>query len=59
VDLCGADATLIGVRLAGREGRSLRLELASLPSQDATGEGQDLPLAADDAVLELVPLISG
>ena len=58
VDLCGDGSALIGVRLAGGEGRSLRLELAELPSQDASGEGQDLPLAAADAVRELVPLIS-
>jgi DNA gyrase subunit A len=57
VDLCGDEAGLIGVRLAGREGRNLRLDLASLPNQDASGDGQDLPLAAGDAVQELVPLI--
>ena len=43
VDLCGDEAGLIGVRLAGREGRNLRLDLASLPNQDASGDGQDLP----------------
>jgi DNA gyrase subunit A len=59
VDLCGDGSPLIGVRLAGTDGRSLRLGLADLPSQDAAGEGQDLPLATGDAVRELVPLISG
>jgi DNA gyrase subunit A len=58
VDLCGDGSALIGVRLAAGEARSLRLELAALPSQDATGEGQELPLAAGEAVRELVPLIS-
>jgi DNA gyrase subunit A len=59
VDLCGDGSELIGVRLAGSDGRSLRLRLADLPEQDASGEGQDLPLIAGDAVQELVPLISG
>ena len=59
VDLCGDASPLIGVRLTGGEGRSLRLGLAELPSQDASGEGQDLPLTGADAVRELVPLISG
>jgi DNA gyrase subunit A len=59
VDLCSDGSALIGVRLAAGEGRSLRLTLADLPEQDAAGEGQDLPLAAGDAVRELVPLISG
>ena len=59
VDLCGDASPLIGVRLTSGEGRSLRLELAELPSQDASGEGQDLPLTGADAVRELVPLISG
>lgn len=58
VDLCGDGSPLIGVRLAGGEGRSLRLQPADLPEQDAAGEGQALPLAAGDAVRELVPLIS-
>lgn len=59
VDLCGDASPLIGVRLAGTASRSLRLQLADLAEQDAAGEGQDLPLAADDAVRELVPLING
>ena len=59
VDLCSEESGLIGVRLTGSDGRNLRLDSADLPSQDAGGEGQDLPLATGDAVLELVPLISG
>ena len=59
VDLCGDGSALIGVRLAAGDGRSLRLQLRDLPSQDAAGEGQDLPLAEGDTVRELVPLISG
>jgi DNA gyrase subunit A len=57
VDLCAAGSTLIGVRLAGSEGRSLRLETADLARQDLGGDGQDLPLGSGDAVLELVPLM--
>ncbi len=59
VDLCGDGSPLIGVRLAGSEARSLRLQLADLPQKDAAAEGQDLPLASGDAVRELVPLING
>jgi len=58
VDLCGDGSALVGVRLSGGDGRSLRLQLSDLPGQDAAGEGQDLPLAEGDAVRELVPLIS-
>jgi DNA gyrase subunit A len=57
VDLRGDGLNLIGVRLEGSDGRSLRLELSALPRQDAAGEGETLPLAAGDRVQELVPLI--
>jgi len=57
VDLHGCEAELIGVRLEGSDGRSLRLDLTGLPRQDAAGDGTDLPLASGDVVRELVPLL--
>jgi DNA gyrase subunit A len=57
VDLQAGDARVIGVTLAGNEGRSLRLTVDSLAPEDCGGSGTSLPLKAGDAVLELVPLI--
>jgi len=56
VDVCGAAAPLIGVRL-NREGYSLRLHPAALPQEDTAGSGADLALTDGVAVAELVPLL--
>jgi DNA gyrase subunit A len=40
------------------DGRSLRLDTAELLAEDDTGSGQPLGLGGDDAVAELVPLLS-
>jgi DNA gyrase subunit A len=56
VDLCGDDASLIGLRLEGGAGRSARLRPGDLPAEDGAGTGLQLPLAASESLLELVPL---
>ncbi len=58
VDLQPCDTSVIGVVLAGSEGRSLRLTVASLAPEDCSGSGESLTLKAGDAVAELVPLIA-
>ena len=58
VDLQPSDTRVIGVVLAGGEGRSLRLTVASLAPEDCSGSGESLTLKAGDAVVELVPLIA-
>ncbi|MEB3335354.1 MAG: DNA topoisomerase (ATP-hydrolyzing) [Cyanobacteriota bacterium] len=58
VDLRGAEGTLVGVRLSGREGRHLRWTLANLTSEDVTTPGIQLPLRPGERVVELVPLVS-
>ena len=56
VDLCGDDGPLLAVRLDGGVGRSGRLSPLDLPLEDSTGEGIQLPLAANERLRELVPL---
>ncbi len=58
VDLQPSDTRVIGVMLAGGEGRSLRLTVTSLTPEDCSGSGESLSLKAGDAVVELVPLIA-
>ena len=56
VDICGVPTAVLGVRLGVSESRNLRLRPGDLVSEDWEGPGLDLPLAAGDAVRELVPL---
>ncbi len=58
VDLRGDECSLLGVRLAAGDGRSLRLMLDPLMVEDTTGSGLNLPLKSEDEVRELVPLIA-
>ena len=55
VDLSGGDCPLLGIRLEG-SGRSLRLAGTSIPAEEGTASGQQLPLAAAERLRELVPL---
>jgi DNA gyrase subunit A len=57
VDLQGPGAVVIGVLLAGGNGRSLRLKFAQVPLEDPTGSGLSLGLATGQQVQELVPLL--
>ncbi|WP_216904340.1 DNA topoisomerase (ATP-hydrolyzing) subunit A [Synechococcus sp. CCY 9618] len=57
VDLQPDDTRVIGVLLAGGEGRSLRLTVDSLAPEDCSGAGTALTLKSGDAVTELVPLL--
>ena len=59
VDLQAGDAPVIGVTLEGSDGRSLRLKADQLAPEDCGGSGTLLNLKANDAVLQLVPLIGG
>jgi DNA gyrase subunit A len=59
VDLQAGDAPVIGVTLEGNDGRSLRLKADQLAPEDCGGSGTLLTLKANDAVLQLVPLIGG
>jgi DNA gyrase subunit A len=56
VDLRGDEPPLLGVRLVGSEGRSLRLRPVDLPREDGSGAGVQLALTDGDEVRELVPL---
>jgi DNA gyrase subunit A len=57
VDLQGPGPSVMGVVLAGGNGRSLRLKLAAVPLQDTSGSGLSLGLATGQQVQELVPLL--
>jgi DNA gyrase subunit A len=57
VDLQSGEASLVGVTLAGVSGRSLRLPVDQLTTEEATGTGMALDLKPGDAVQELVPLL--
>ncbi len=57
VDLQGPGSTLMGVVLAGGNGRSLRLKLAELPLEDTFGSGLSIGLGPGQQVQELVPLL--
>ena len=57
VDLQGPAPALMGVVLAGGNGRSLRLKLATIPLEDTSGSGLSLGLAQGQQVQELVPLL--
>ncbi|MCE2835888.1 MAG: DNA topoisomerase 4 subunit A [Cyanobium sp. 49614_E6] len=57
VDLQGPGPSVIGVVLAGGNGRSLRLKLAAVPLEDTSGSGLNLGLATGQQVQELVPLL--
>jgi DNA gyrase subunit A len=57
VDLQSGEASLVGVTLAGVSGRSLRLRIDQLTTEEATGTGMALDLKPGDAVRELVPLL--
>ncbi|MFM7642551.1 MAG: DNA topoisomerase (ATP-hydrolyzing) subunit A [Cyanobium sp.] len=58
VDLQAADSAVVGVRLAGGEGRHLRWGVANLASEDGSTAGLQLPLRSGESVLELVPLVT-
>jgi DNA gyrase subunit A len=55
----GEGASLVGLRLAGGDDRSLRLRPDELPLEDPQGPGQRQELRPGDAVCELVPLRNG
>jgi len=57
VDLQGPGPSVMGVVLAGGNGRSLRLKLAAVPLEDTSGSGLNLGLATGQQVQELVPLL--
>ena len=57
VDLQGPGPSVMGVVLAGGNGRSLRLKLAAVPLQDTSSSGLSLGLATGQQVQELVPLL--
>jgi len=57
VDLQGPAPAVMGVVLAGGNGRSLRLKLATIPLEDTSGSGLSLGLAPGQQVQELVPLL--
>jgi DNA gyrase subunit A len=57
VDLQGPAPAVMGVVLAGSNGRSLRLKLAIIPLEDTSGSGLSLGLAPGQQVQELVPLL--
>jgi len=57
VDLQGPGPSVMGVVLAGGNGRSLRLKLAAVPLEDTSGSGLSLGLATGQQVQELVPLL--
>ena len=57
VDLQGPAPAVMGVVLAGGNGRSLRLKLATIPLEDTSGSGLSLGLAPGHQVQELVPLL--
>jgi DNA gyrase subunit A len=59
VDLQGPGATMMGVVLAGGNGRSLRLKVADVPLEDTSGSGLNLGLAPGQQVQELIPLLMG
>jgi len=54
IDLCGADASLVGAVL--NNGRSARLQPASLEVEDAAGTGVSIGLADAEELTALVPL---
>jgi DNA gyrase subunit A len=56
VDLRGAEGTMVGVRLDGREARHLRWSVTNLPGEDGSTPGTQLPLKPGESVAELVPL---
>ncbi|MCX5947027.1 MAG: topoisomerase IV, partial [Cyanobacteria bacterium] len=58
VDLCEDRGSVVGVRLVNGEGRSLRLRVGDLETEDCTGTGQLQSLPKDDAIQQLVPLIA-
>jgi DNA gyrase subunit A len=55
VDLCNGSQPLLGVLLA--DGRSLRLDLTDITTEDTTGTSQDLKLGSKNQVQELVPML--
>ena len=57
VDLQSPGPSVMGVVLAGGNGRSLRLKLAAVPLEDTSGSGLNLGLATGQQVQELVPLL--
>ena len=57
VDLQNPGPSVMGVVLAGGNGRSLRLRLAAVPLEDTSGSGLSLGLATGQQVQELVPLL--
>jgi DNA gyrase subunit A len=57
VDIRAETTAVLGVRLSGSDSRSLRLRPQDISSEDSEGPGLDLPLAAGDAVRELVPIV--
>jgi DNA gyrase subunit A len=57
VDLQGPGPSVMGVVLAGGNGRSLRLKVAAVPLEDTSGSGLSLGLATGQQVQELVPLL--
>lgn len=57
VDLQGPGPSLLGVVLAGGNGRSLRLQLAAVPLEDTSGSGLSLGLTPGQQVQELVPML--
>ncbi|MEB3260841.1 MAG: DNA topoisomerase (ATP-hydrolyzing) [Cyanobacteriota bacterium] len=58
VDLRGAEGSVVGVRLSGREGRHLRWSVAQLCREDSTTPGIELPLRAGESVVELLPVVT-
>jgi DNA gyrase subunit A len=56
VDLQGDSSAVIGVALAGSPPRNLRLLIANLPSEDASGSGLDLNLPSGTTIDALIPL---
>ena len=56
VDLRGAEGTMVGVRLDGREARHLRWSVTNLPGEDGSTPGTQLPLKPGESIAELVPL---
>jgi DNA gyrase subunit A len=56
IDLQEYDNPVVAAVL--KDGRSMRLNTAELKTEDDTGSGQELGISGDEAVKELVPLLS-
>ncbi|MFM9072615.1 MAG: topoisomerase IV, partial [Cyanobium sp.] len=57
VDLQAATCPLVGVTLAGGEGRHQRWSVGDLASDDTSTAGLQLPLRPGEEIRELVPLV--